>query len=220
MNLSLKFSRQLFKLSNREQIPKGQFRSQSTRKLLHVFLTEDVLRTSTKRNTQYICCPDTKYLENYLRETHGITNLEKYIALLENTQATKSEKAIHASDTKVKYKRVFDGFFVRTYHDFLGTLHGQPISLKPLHGSWLYIVDFQKFHINSHITIVGVENVETFRYIERYAHLFDSIKPLFLLRYNNNAYIEWLKQIKNPYLHFGDFDLSALAIYITEFRFN
>jgi len=41
---------------------------------------------------------------------------------------------------------------------------------------------------------------------------------LFLLRYNNNSYIEWLQKIPNNYLHFGDFDLSAIAIYITEFK--
>ena len=41
---------------------------------------------------------------------------------------------------------------------------------------------------------------------------------MFLLRYNNNSYIEWLQNIENDYLHFGDFDLSGIAIYISNFR--
>jgi len=41
---------------------------------------------------------------------------------------------------------------------------------------------------------------------------------LFLLRFKNKAFIEWLQLIPNKYLHFGDFDLSGIAIYILEYR--
>ena len=62
------------------------------------------------------------------------------------------------------------------------------------------------------------EVITTFYLIENYRHYFNNIKPLFLLRFNNNAFIQWLQLIPNKYVHFGDFDLSGIAIYISEYR--
>jgi len=218
MSLPLPFAKKLLRLLSQESIPIGQFYdSQINKQLLHSFLEERILFSKPQRNKNYIYCPNTENLKNYLREHYGIKELESFISYLENDEATKSDGAIYASNTKAKKIRVMQGFFIKTYEDIYGNLKNETISLKPPEGTWIYLVDFQHFKIADNVTIIGVENPETFRYIDRYRHLFNDIIPLFLLRYDNNSYIEWLQSIENKYLHFGDFDLSALAIYIIEF---
>ena len=163
-------------------------------------------------------CPNSQYLRNYLHEQHGIPELEKYVELLKSKHISGSAAAKHASDSKLRKGRVFPGFFVKSYLDLHGKMGERSFSLRPCDGTWIYVVDSEHFTIDDNVTIVGVENPESFRFIERYRHLFLDVTPLFLLRYENNSYIEWLQRIPNHYLHFGDFDLSGLAIYITEFR--
>jgi hypothetical protein len=217
MKIPLSFAKKLLKVFDGETL-----RSEFTSSLLSInyfnrFIDEGILKAKPHRNTQLIY-GNTENIINFLKKEYGITDLEKYIETLENEDADKSHAAEFASDTKVLNKRSFEGFFIRTYDNFNGIINGQKIVLNPPKGSWIYIVDYKNFTIENDITIIGIENPETFRYIENYKYLFSTIKPLFLLRFNNNLYIEWLQSIENKYLHFGDFDLSALAIYIHEFR--
>ncbi len=218
MNLPLTFTKLLLKLLNKSYIPIGRFASDTNRALLHTFVEENTLAIQPKRNTKYVYCPNPRYLRDYVREHHGISDLHTYRDLLEQERRSGSDSVRAASDSKMRTGRVFSGFFVRTYLDLRGRLNGNVLSLTPPDGAWMYIVETEQFEIDPDVTVVGVENTETFRHIEGYRYLFEDLKPLFLLRYENNAYIEWLQRIPNQYLHFGDFDLSGLAVYITEFR--
>ncbi|MBN2892447.1 MAG: hypothetical protein JXL97_11315 [Bacteroidales bacterium] len=218
MEITLTFAKLLLRLINGEQIPIGQFNSEVNKNLLNNFIADFALSSpKPKGKTKLIYCSNETDLRNYLF-SKGVPHLENYIEYLETGNYSRAENAIFASDTKIKNFRVFEGFFVNTYLDLFSALNNQKISLKPVAGSWIYIVDYKNFKIEKDITIVGVENTENFKFIEKYKHLFADIKPLFLLRYDNNTYIDWLKSIPNDYLHFGDFDLSALIIYITEFK--
>jgi|AntAceMinimDraft_17_1070374.scaffolds.fasta_scaffold00162_9 hypothetical protein len=217
VKLPLVFCRLLKRLQNNEKISIGKFSSNINKKLLQDFSNENVIRISQQGRTKYIYCSNIEYLNNYLKE-FGITNLVEYIEFLEKEDTTRAEAVEIASNSKRKKERIFNGFFVKSYLLIYGEINEQKILLKPQQGTWLYIENYKTFKIDRSITVIGVENTETFTLIENYKHLFKDVKPLFLLRFNNNSYIEWLQSIENEYLHFGDFDLSALAIYITEFR--
>ena len=218
MSVPLTFAKLLLRLVNGESLPVGQFASQTNKKLLQHLVNEKALFLQPRRNTHYVYCPNAEYLRNCLREQYGIPELEAYIELLQNDNATGSDAAKHASNSKLRKGRVFPGFFVKTYLELYGTMGGMPLSLHPCDGTWIYVAEVEHFEIDEDITVVGVENPETFRFIERYRYLFSDITPLFLLRYENNSYLEWLQRLPNNYRHFGDFDLSGLAIYIKEFR--
>jgi hypothetical protein len=217
MKIALSFARKLLKLFEGEILRSEFTSSQLSENLFNKFVTEGILKAKPHRNTHLIY-GNKEIIINFLKKEYGITVLEKYIETLENEDANKSLAAEYASNTKVLNKRSFEGFFIRTYENYTGILNKKQIELNPPIGSWIYIVDFKNFKIDKNITIVGIENPETFRYIENYKYLFPDINPLFLLRFNNNLYIDWLKSIENKYLHFGDFDLSSIAIYVHEFR--
>ncbi len=218
MKISKTYAKLLLKLIQGEYIAIGKFNSKINTKLLETFIADFALpEPKSKGKTKYIYCPNEKTLREYLF-SKGITNLEKFIGYKEDENPTRAEGALYASNTKDRNFRVFDGFFLNTYINITGKLNDKKISLNSTQGLWNYIVDYKNFTIDNDITIIGIENTETFKLIHKYKHLFTQYKPLFLLRYNNNSYIDWLQSIPNNYLHFGDFDLPALIIYISDFK--
>ena len=218
MNIPKSFTEKLIAIANNETVSIGLFKSKQSKDLLDIFLTENILQKSKKRNSFIVYSNNIEQLTNFLRERYGIINLEKYQQLLNNPNSTKSESAQISSNSKTKETKVYSGFFLRTYANIEGKLNGEKLNLKTLKGSSLFISDFRNLIIPNNVTIVGIENPETFYLIENYKHYFEKYNPLFLLRFNNKSFIEWLQLIHNKYLHFGDFDLSGIAIYILEYR--
>lgn len=218
MDIPKSFTEKLIAIANNETVSIGLFKSKQSKDLLDIFLSENILQKSKKRNSFIVYSNNIEQLTNFLRERYGIINLEKYQQLINNPNSTKSESAQISSNSKTKVTKVYSGFFLRTYANIEGKLNGEKLNLKTLKGSSLFISDFRNLIIPDNVTIVGVENPETFYLIENYKHYFEKYNPLFLLRFNNKAFIKWLQLIPNNYLHFGDFDLSGIAIYILEYR--
>lgn len=215
--LTLSYSILLQRLLRGEKIPEKLFSSGINKSLLQKFIDEKILLT-TRQRTKYVYCSSADNLHIFLSQQFGISDLEKYIQFLEKEETTRAEATENASNSKHKKGRIFNGFFLKTYLPLTAKIENQIFPLQPITGTWIYIENYKTLEIDNDITIVGVENTETFTFIENYKHLFIDLKPLFLLRYNNNSYIEWLQKIPNNYLHFGDFDLSGIATYITEFK--
>ena len=77
--------------------------------------------------------------------------------------------------------------------------------------------------IPSDVTVVGIENPENFRFIRQQRSLFETCMPgqrlLFVSRYPQSCDLRnWLMRIGNPYVHFGDFDLAGIKIFLSEFH--
>ena len=75
--------------------------------------------------------------------------------------------------------------------------------------------------------VIGVENMENFRMIRRQRVFFEqylrahdlSIRVLFVSRYPQSTDLRrWLCAISNHYLHFGDFDLAGINIFLVDFQ--
>ena len=80
-----------------------------------------------------------------------------------------------------------------------------------------------QFAIPDNVIVVGIENMENFRMIRRQRQLFESeigSSPLlFVSRYPQSSDLRrWLQCIPNKYVHFGDFDLAGINIFLTEFH--
>ncbi|MBR6224943.1 MAG: hypothetical protein IKR02_04365, partial [Firmicutes bacterium] len=109
----------------------------------------------------------------------------------------------------------FQGFLVNSLETVPYTLNGQQGTLPQIKGSYLFVSDYDTFQIDGDITIMYVENFTCFKQIERYLHLFEPGRYLFVSRLlSSNAFKEWIKNIPNRYIHFGDFDLAGIDIYL------
>jgi hypothetical protein len=155
----------------------------------------------------------------YLSNHFGINNLEEYITILEGEEQSRAVNVAISGDSKLQSVRTFKGFLVNSYEAVHAELSGNIIVLHPLPGSYTFIHDCENFIPDPAVIIVGIENPENFRLVEKQRYLFAHIQPLFVCRYpQSNDLIKWLSTIPNKYLHFGDFDFAGINIYQNEFK--
>lgn len=153
--------------------------------------------------------------------------LEETVAVLSGADSRASQVQL-LGDSKAAPVRSCPGFPVNVIGPISVRLGEQKILLCPCPGSFLYISDFLRFRIPSDAIVVGVENMENFRLPERQTEVWeqiqdqfggDGVPPLLLVsRYpQSKDLVTWLQGIPNHYVHFGDFDLAGIHIYLTEF---
>lgn len=219
MKISLSFAKLALALTQGEQIGQASFQG-GNRALLEQFLKDGVLDfIPVGRQQKKIVCPDAVNLLRYLHNKFEIPSLPGYINLLEKEDSQRSDAVKAASNSKLKSVKVFTGFLVNAFDEIQCVLNKTPFSIKPVPGAFTFISDYRNFEIPPDVTIVGVEGHENFREIARQRYLFESIKPLFVWRYQNSISIaEWLKGVPNQYVHFGDYDPKGIHIYLSEFK--
>lgn len=162
---------------------------------------------------------DKDKLAPYLSNHFGISNLEEYITTLENSEPSRSANVGISGNSKLQKVRTFKGFLVNSFANINATLNSRPFKIDPVDGSYTFIHDYESFVPDPVVTIVGIENPENFRQIARQQYLFKDLQPLFVCRYpQSNDLVKWLQGITNPYLHFGDLDLSGISIYLAEYK--
>jgi hypothetical protein len=216
MKLTLKTAKILVRLESGEMLPASSAKS----KLIDELVDENIVRKSGKHK-KTLKLISKEQLRTYLSNQLQINNLEEYVLNLEKTDTNRADFVKAASNSKISKQRVFKGFLVNSYSPINAILNNQTFKIHPTDGSFIFIYDFEHFIIDTHITIVGVENAENFRQIKKQKHLFKGIKPLFISRYpqnQNKDFIRWIKSIPNKYLHFGDFDFAGIGIYLNEYK--
>ena len=98
------------------------------------------------------------------------------------------------------------------------SFHEEPYLLSPVRGTCIFMQDYESFRIPEDVVVVGIENGENFRYIRAQKYLFEGMRVLFASRYPQSKDLcAWLKMIPNRYIHFGDFDLAGVSIFLSEF---
>ncbi|NDV83648.1 hypothetical protein [Bacteroides sp. 51] len=214
--ISLPVAEKLLLLRQGERIPASQL-PQTVFKELQF---ENILYRIGK-NRGYILLLNQEQLDLYLLNHYSIANLDEYVSVLKEEDTLRASLIKVSTDSKLIRSRSFKGFLVNCYDPVEVCLNGKQTLLNPTLGLFHFVYDFEHFIPDPQLTIVGVENPESFRYIEKQRYLFKDMKPLFISRYPQNQHgdvIRWLKAIPNPYLHFGDFDFAGINIYMNEFK--
>lgn len=216
MKLTLKIAKTLVKLIDGDVIPASSAKS----KLIDELVVENILlRKGKHRKT--IEMLDLSALHLYLANQLQINNLNQYIAALENEYSSRADFVKITADSKDSKERAFKGFLVNSYDPIKAELNHQEFIIHQQAGSFVFIYDYENFVIPEEVTVVGVENAKNFSQIREQSYLFTEIKPLFVSRYpqnQNKDFINWMKSIPNNYLHFGDFDIAGIGIYLNEYK--
>ena len=216
MKIPVHIAEKLLQLSQGESIPSSLAK--------HAVIDDLVLEGIIERKGRIqksLLLSDNKALNIYLQNNYSINDLQQYIQVSRKEEVTRSELVAATSDSKHIAVRTFKGFLINCYSPIRATLNGKQITFHPDDGTFQFIYDFEKFILSPDITIVGIENPSNFRYIDKQKYLFADINPLFVSRYPQNQskdLIKWLQSIPNPYLHFGDFDIAGIGIYLNEFK--
>ncbi|HLW31421.1 MAG TPA: hypothetical protein VKX40_04095 [Aequorivita sp.] len=216
MALSPKLARTLLRLVEGEIIPASSAKG----KIIDILISENIIYQKGKhRKTLELINAEGLHL--YLANQLQINDLGEYVSLLENEGASRAEYVRVTADSKGSKERAFKGFLVNSYDPIEAKLNNQLIKIEPSLGSFIFIYDYETFKIPEDITLVGVENTRNFIHIEEQRYLFGNVNPMFVSRYPQNQskdFIKWMKSIPNEYLHFGDFDLAGIGIYLNEYK--
>lgn len=216
MKITRNIAKLLLRLSKGEQLPA----SSAKQKLILQMIDAGIIHRSG-RVRQKIWVSDAKALQIYLHNKFSIKDLEHYSASLQKDQLSRSVQTRISADSKLQTTRTFKGFLVNSYEPIKATLHQQEFIINPTPGTFQFIYDFEDFIPPEQVTIIGIENSENFRSIEKQYYLFEDLHPLFVSRYpqtQSKDLITWLQKIPNAYLHFGDFDFAGINIYHHEYK--
>lgn len=185
--------------------------------IAEVLCAEGFLTVRAKGSRRSFSAIDIKALRNYLFVKYGDLDGS------DDNYQTRAQQASISGNSKQVYLRSCPGFPVNSYEPIDCTLNGCRFVVAPQEGSFVFIADWKKFEIPKDIVIVGIENMENFRMIRLQRNLFESVidnkRLLFVSRYPQSTDLRmWLQMLPNPYVHFGDFDLAGIHIFLTEFH--
>ena len=162
------------------------------------------------------CIALGNFLRTHYEELRSLGN-EKTVPF-----ESRSEQALETGNSKLVKIRSCPGFPVNSYEPIVCTLHGIKYVVNPPEGSFAFVSDWEQFTIPEDVVVVGIENMENFRQIRCQRKFFDTEISndhlLFVSRYPQSTDLRrWLLSIPNHYVHFGDFDLAGIHIFLTEF---
>lgn len=190
-------------------------------RLTKELLAEGLLQVIPHGSKKSYRARDVAALKRYL-----IDKDERYRIMDVNASDTRASMASETGNSKLVMVRSCPGFPVNSYEPIDCRLSDKPFVVFPPKGSFVFITDWERFSIPEDVTVIGIENMENFRKIRQQRTFFEryllkhelSLKVLFVSRYPQSSDLrKWLCTIPNHYLHFGDFDLAGINIFLTAF---
>ena len=212
----------LIRLAGGESLPASQLRGEWVDELLR----EGLLVSTSHGSRRTLRAPQSQSFCRALAALdERLTDLNQMREMLLSEEALRAEQAEATGNSKLLPVRSCPGFPVNSYELIVCSLHGREFVVNPQEGSFLFVADWQEFRIPEDVVVVGVENMENFRLIRRQRTLFEqsigSEHLLFVSRYPQSTDLaSWLQLISNRYVHFGDFDLAGIHIFLTEFHIH
>lgn len=212
MKLSLSLAKKIFKLVQEKSINSSEFKNSGK---LQEFIEYGIVHLQVKGQKTKIILSSEQKLDTYLQKLYGIQSLEAFINEGLNPNRSRSSLSQVSSNSKVFKTDVQAGLYLASYEPIDIYVNEEKISLYTANMTSLFLHKNAKLRIADDILIVGVENYENLISISKQKNFFiDSRKKIFM--YRNKYSREFLSKSFNDYLHYGDFDLAGVNIYLNE----
>ena len=220
MKITASLIDKLIRLRNGESIPASQLRGEWVSELER----DGVIVSTSHGSRRVLFAPHPEaFLQALSAFDERLSDLDLMRDTLQIGETSRSVQASATGNSKLVAVRSCPGFPINTYEPIACFLNGREMIVNPQEGSFMFISDWQSFTIPQDVVVVGIENMENFRKIHQQRALFDqtigSARLLFVSRYPQSSDLRsWLQTIPNRYVHFGDFDLAGISIFLTEFH--
>jgi hypothetical protein len=220
MKITASLIEKLIRLRNGESIPASQLRGEWVSELEN----DGVIVSTSHGSRRVLFVPQPEaFLQALSAFDERLSDLDLMRDTLQTGETSRSVQASATGNSKLIAVRSCPGFPINTYEPIACLLNGREIIVNPQEGSFMFISDWQSFSIPQDVVVVGIENMENFRLIRQQRALFEgTIGParlLFVSRYPQSSDLRsWLQTIPNRYVHFGDFDLAGIRIFLSEFH--
>lgn len=221
MKLTLRLIRNLRRILQGESIPYSSLPESFADSLVR----EGFLNVEYHRSRRCLRTHNAEALSGALpRYNEALGDLNAAESLFSDDNSRAAQASI-SGNSKTIGMRSAPGFLVNTYHRVECRLNDEVFIINPPEGSTVYIANWESFIPPAASLVIGVENMENFLKIRNHGALFDSYLTdnesniIFVARYAFSSDISrWLEGIPNRYLHFGDFDLAGISIFLTQFK--
>ena len=220
MKITASLIDKLIRLRNGESIPASQLRGEWVGELER----DGVIVSTSHGSRRVLFAPQPEaFLQALSAFDERLSDLDLMRDTLQTGETSRSVQASATGNSKLIAVRSCPGFPINTYEPIVCLLNGREMIVNPQEGSFMFISDWQSFSIPQDVVVVGIENMENFRLIRQQQTLFErTIGPdrlWFVCRYPQSSDLRsWLQTIPNRYVHFGDFDLAGISIFLTEFH--
>lgn len=211
--LSLATARKMLRLLNGEKV-----RPDAIPQYVKTDMVDEEIISHRFKGTYMIRNPEG--FRTYLAQRYDLNvSLEEWIDIkMRIKEVKRSEQVSVTGNSKLRKTRAFKGFLINSYMPIEATLDEEAVVIQPIKGTSIYLEDFEHFRLAEDVVVVGMENGENFHCIRGQQYLFEGMKVLFVSRYPQSKDLcTWLQMIPNRYIHFGDFDLAGVSIFLTEF---
>ena len=220
MKITASLIDKLIRLRNGESIPASQLRGEWVSELEH----DGVIVSTSHGSRRVLFAPHPEaFLQALSAFDERLSDLDLMRDTLQTGETSRSVQASATGNSKLIAVRSCPGFPINTYEPIVCLLNGREMIVNPQEGSFMFISDWRSFSIPQDVVVVGIENMENFRLIRQQQTLFERtigpVRLLFVSRYPKSSDLRsWLQTIPNRYVHFGDFDLAGISIFLTEFH--
>ena len=215
INITKKNFQTIKALLEDEYIAKNLF---SSKKLLEEFIGCNCVYVSGKPSQIYL--NDAEALFGVIKangyNVNCIEDLDYFIEE-ENEPKSRDEIAENYSHTKRVESKSFNGLMISVFDKLEVNYNDKKQYFYPLEGSGLFLHYTSKLQLDDDVIVVGVENPQVVWYINNYKHLFENDKKYLFLcisEYKTTYQYKWLESFSGEYIHFGDFDLAGINIYL------
>lgn len=173
-------------------------------------------RISAQRSIVYLLKEENIY--NFLRNNgYKISckdEIDIYIEKIIDAKPARDTIQEWTSNTKSKESKSLKGLYLSSLKSIDIKINNEFVTIAPANGLGYFCFHTEKIEISKETIIVGVENYQVIWFAKKYKEFFDRDNIVFVVR---NEYMrEWIGNLENEYIHFGDYDLAGIHIYLNE----
>ena len=174
--------------------------------------------SSTKGSRKYIELVKEEniflLLKNHNYNIESILDIETYVEDMFDKNVSRDVIQKHTNNTKSKTSKSMHGLYVSSLEKLDVKLNSESVSILPNDGLGYFFFHTEKVELFENTIVVGVENYQVVWFAKKYAELFS--KPNILFVVITPYMLEWISSLENEYIHFGDYDLAGVNIYLNK----
>lgn len=225
INLTRATVRNIKDLLNGLSVPSSSMKGEWVRTCKDEKAITEIIQGKTKGRYRL---KDRKLFLNVLSRYNEVFTSDQWEKLLEADQVEQSKET---GNSKLCKQDVMNGFYISTYDRFPCQIMGKRVPfIQSYDGMPGYIMDWKGFKIPSDVLVIIVENMLNVSLVRKQKYLFDKLlsneeEHILVVAYympngkgNSKALKNWLAAIPNRVVHFGDFDLPGINIYLTNYK--
>jgi len=142
----------------------------------------------------------------------SVDEIDTYIQEIHENKPSRDKIQKWHNNSKAKDSKSLKGLYVSSLVSVDIKLDEKIVSIIPNNGLGYFLFYTQKIELFDDTIVVGVENYQVIWFARNYKQFFENDNILFVVI--NPYMLEWISDLENEYIHFGDYDLAGINIYL------